>query len=109
MNRLGGRKIIITGGVSGIVYATAGAFWRERGRVATLDRSDNAARTVADEKAIIAITCDWSDPVSIAAGVNRATDAMAVPAGEEIASTGGVRYGTRPLVSFFPPYFRIDR
>jgi len=49
MARLAGRKIIITGGASGIGRATARLFRREGAAVAILDRSDNAAKAVADE------------------------------------------------------------
>lgn len=76
MSRLAGRKIIITGGASGIGRATARLFRREGATVAILDQSDNAAKTAADEIGAIAITCDVSDPVSIAASVNTAADAM---------------------------------
>ena len=44
MARLAGRKIIITGGASGIGRATARLFRREGAAVAILDRSDNAGR-----------------------------------------------------------------
>ena len=46
MARLAGRKIIITGGASGIGRATARLFRREGAAVAILDRSDNAAKIV---------------------------------------------------------------
>jgi NAD(P)-dependent dehydrogenase (short-subunit alcohol dehydrogenase family) len=71
MARLAGRKIIITGGASGIGRATARLFRREGAAVAILDRSDNAAKAGA-----VAIACDVSDPASISAGVNKAAEAM---------------------------------
>src|ERR1700729_1542457 len=76
MARLEGRKIIITGGASGIGRATARLFRREGAAVAILDRSDNAAKAVADEIGAVAITCDVSDPASISAAVNKAAEAM---------------------------------
>jgi NAD(P)-dependent dehydrogenase (short-subunit alcohol dehydrogenase family) len=76
MARLAGRKIIITGGASGIGRATARLFRREGAAVAILDRSDNAAKIVADEIGAVAITCDVSDPASITSAVNKAAEAM---------------------------------
>jgi NAD(P)-dependent dehydrogenase (short-subunit alcohol dehydrogenase family) len=76
MARLAGRKIIITGGASGIGRATARLFRREGAAVAILDRSDNAAKAVADEIGAVAIACDVSDPASVSAAVNQAAEAM---------------------------------
>jgi NAD(P)-dependent dehydrogenase (short-subunit alcohol dehydrogenase family) len=76
MTRLAGRRIIITGGASGIGRATARLFRQEGAAVAVLDRSDNAAKAVADEIGAIAIACDVSDPASVAAAVNQAAEAM---------------------------------
>jgi NAD(P)-dependent dehydrogenase (short-subunit alcohol dehydrogenase family) len=76
MARLTGRKIIITGGASGIGRATARLFRREGAAVAILDRSDNAAKAVADEIGAVAIACDVSDPASVSAAVNQAAEAM---------------------------------
>src|SRR5437879_6131199 len=76
MARLAGRKIIITGGASGIGRATARLFRREGAAVAILDRSDNAAKVVADEIGAVAIACDVSDPSSVSAAVNKAAEAM---------------------------------
>src|SRR5229473_6588516 len=76
MARLAGRKIIITGGASGIGRATARLFRREGAAVAILDRSDNAAKAVADEIGAVAIACDVSDPASVSAAVSKAVEAM---------------------------------
>ncbi len=76
MARLAGRKIIITGGASGIGRATARLFRQEGAAVAILDRSDNAAKAVADEIGAVAIACDVSDPASVSAAVNKAAEAM---------------------------------
>src|SRR5437868_11144550 len=65
MARLAGRKIIITGGASGIGRATARLFRREGAAVAILDRSDNAAKAVADEIGAVALACDVSDPQAL--------------------------------------------
>lgn len=76
MARLAGRKIIITGGASGIGRATARLFRREGAEVAILDRSHNAAKAVADEIGAAAFACDVSDPASVSAAVAQAAAAM---------------------------------
>ena len=76
MGRLTGRKIIVTGAASGIGRATARLFRQEGAAVAVLDRSDNAAKAVADEIGAFAVTCDVSDPASVSAAVAKAAEAM---------------------------------
>ena len=76
MPRLTGRKIIVTGGASGIGRATARLFRQEGADVAILDRSDNAAQAVADEIGAISFGCDVSDPASVSAAVAKAAEAM---------------------------------
>ena len=76
MGRLTGRKIIVTGGASGIGRATARLFRQEGASVAVLDRSDNAAKAVADEIGAVAVTCDVADPASVSAAVAKAAEAM---------------------------------
>lgn len=76
MPRLAGRKIIITGAASGIGRATARLFRAEGAQVAVLDRSDNAAKAVAEEIGAIAVTCDVADPASVSAAVAKAAEAM---------------------------------
>jgi NAD(P)-dependent dehydrogenase (short-subunit alcohol dehydrogenase family) len=76
MARLAGRRIIITGGASGIGRATARLFRAEGAAVAVLDRSDNAAKAVADEIGAFAVTCDVADPASVTAAVAKAAEAM---------------------------------
>ncbi len=76
MTRLTGRRIIITGGASGIGRATARLFRQEGAAVAILDRSDNAAKAVAEEIGAVAFGCDVADPASVAAAVSQAAKAM---------------------------------
>lgn len=76
MGRLSGRRIIVTGGASGIGRATARLFRQEGAAVAVLDRSDNAAKAVADEIGAVAFACDVSDPASVSAAVAKAAEAM---------------------------------
>src|SRR5262249_18112686 len=65
MARLAGRKIIITGGASGIGRATARLFRQEGAAVAILDRSDNAAKGVAEEIRGGAIHRDVADSATV--------------------------------------------
>ena len=76
MARLAGRKIIITGGASGIGRSTARLFAREGAAVTVLDRSDEAAATVAKEIGGTAVAVDVSDPASVANAVAAAAAAM---------------------------------
>ena len=76
MGRLNGRKIVVSGAASGIGRATARLFRQEGATVAVLDRSDNAAKAVADEIGAFAVTCDVSDPASVASAVAKAAEAM---------------------------------
>jgi NAD(P)-dependent dehydrogenase (short-subunit alcohol dehydrogenase family) len=76
MARLTGRRIIITGGASGIGRATAAMFAREGAAVAVLDRSESAAMAVAEAIGGTAITVDVADAVSVASAVAQAAAAM---------------------------------
>ena len=74
MGRLTGRRIIITGGASGIGRATAILFAQEGAAVAVLDRSD--ATAVADQIGGTAVSVDVADPDSVTAAVGQAAAAM---------------------------------
>jgi NAD(P)-dependent dehydrogenase (short-subunit alcohol dehydrogenase family) len=76
MTRLTGRRIIVTGGASGIGRATAELFVREGAAVAVLDRSAEAAGSVARDIGGTAIAADVADPASVAAAVGQAAQAM---------------------------------
>jgi NAD(P)-dependent dehydrogenase (short-subunit alcohol dehydrogenase family) len=76
MARLTGRKILITGGASGIGRATAVLCAREGASVAVLDRSADAARDVAAGINGFAFAADVADPASVAAAVQQAAAAM---------------------------------
>jgi short-subunit dehydrogenase len=76
MPRLAGRKIIVTGGASGIGRATARLFRQEGADVAILDRSGNAASTLAQEIGATAFACDVADPASVTTAVHAAAKAM---------------------------------
>ena len=70
MPRLAGRKILITGGASGIGRATCELFAREGAAVAVLDR--NTAGVTTGQ----AIAADVSDPASVARAIREARQAL---------------------------------
>lgn len=67
--RMEGRRILITGGASGIGRATAALLAREGAKVAVLDRSASAAQEVATGVGGIAVPADVTDEASVAAAV----------------------------------------
>lgn len=76
MGRLTGRRILITGGASGIGRATAALFQREGGRAAVLDRSEAAVGAVSKELGCIGIVADVTDAPSVAKAVRDASQAL---------------------------------
>jgi NAD(P)-dependent dehydrogenase (short-subunit alcohol dehydrogenase family) len=76
MPRLSGRKILITGGASGIGRATSILCAREGASVCVLDRSEDAANDVAARVSGSAFAVDVADPDSVASAVERAAAAM---------------------------------
>ncbi|WP_428483403.1 SDR family NAD(P)-dependent oxidoreductase [Rhodopila sp.] len=81
MDRLKGKKCVVTGGARGIGRAIALAFAREGADIAILDRNEELAATTArDAEAIgvcaFAITADVSDETSATAALQRAEQAL---------------------------------
>src|SRR5438270_10314939 len=69
MARFNNRRVVVTGGGSGIGAAIAVAVAAEGGAVALLDRDDDAARAVADrcDGDALALACDVADADAVAA------------------------------------------
>jgi NAD(P)-dependent dehydrogenase (short-subunit alcohol dehydrogenase family) len=76
MPRLAGRKIIITGGASGIGRSTAELFSREGATVVVLDRDAAQAEAVARSVGGTAFAVDVSDGAAVARAVAAAAGAL---------------------------------
>lgn len=76
MSRLAGRKILITGGASGIGQATAILCAKAGASVAVLDRAADAAQAVAASVSGAAFAVDVADPASVNAAIEQAAAAM---------------------------------
>ena len=79
--RLDGRKVLITGGASGIGLATARRVVAEGARVALLDRDprglEQAIQALGD--AAVAVHADVMDEAKVQAAVGEAAQALPVP------------------------------
>jgi NAD(P)-dependent dehydrogenase (short-subunit alcohol dehydrogenase family) len=119
MPRLENRKILVTGGASGIGRATCELFAREGAAVAVIDR--DAARFGTAR----AIAADVSDPASVARAVRQAAQVLGgldglvnasgvglLPTGggstAYVASKGGVIAMTRTLAAELAPAIRVN-
>jgi NAD(P)-dependent dehydrogenase (short-subunit alcohol dehydrogenase family) len=71
--RMQGKRLLVTGGGSGIGAAIATRFTHEGGRVAILDLDgERAGTTAAGLDGAVAVTCDVSDEASVETGVAEA-------------------------------------
>jgi NAD(P)-dependent dehydrogenase (short-subunit alcohol dehydrogenase family) len=74
--RFEGRKVVVTGGGSGIGEAVCRLFVREGGDVTVIDRDADAAHRVADDLDGFAKPCDVRDPDALHRAIHTAADAM---------------------------------
>ena len=74
--RLAGRRILITGGASGIGRATAELFAKEGAKVAVMDLQFSMAEDVARAIHGVAVEADVADEESATSGVQRAVNAL---------------------------------
>lgn len=74
--KLGGRRILVTGGASGIGLATARRFLAEGARVALLDRDAEKLAVVAKEFACPGFEADVTDPASVEKAVGKAVGSL---------------------------------
>ncbi|WP_370325698.1 SDR family oxidoreductase [Euzebya sp.] len=73
---LTGRRVLVTGGSSGIGAATARACAAAGARVAVLARRADRLEALADAHDLVPVTADVTDPGQAAEGVARATTAL---------------------------------
>jgi NAD(P)-dependent dehydrogenase (short-subunit alcohol dehydrogenase family) len=69
---LDGKRIIVTGGASGIGAATVRAYLREGARVVSVDVDDEAGRRVARDAGAIYLHCDITQRLEVSAVFERA-------------------------------------
>lgn len=74
--RLNGRRIIVTGGASGIGRATCALFAAEGAKIAVFDRSQEAAQAVAASLDGVAVALDVSNAQQVTAAVAQARAAL---------------------------------
>ena len=88
------RRIVVTGGASGIAAATVRAYAREGARVFSLDLNDEAGHRVAAEagERVTFARCDVSRRDEVFATIDRAADAMGGL--DVLANVAGVERGT---------------
>jgi len=74
--RLENRRLVVTGGASGIGRSTVEAFLREGAKVAIFDIDTAGMRPLAREGRCWAIDCDVRDEASVSRGMDSAVKAM---------------------------------
>jgi NAD(P)-dependent dehydrogenase (short-subunit alcohol dehydrogenase family) len=95
--RFAGRRVLVTGGGSGIGAATCRIFSGSGAQVTVLDRDEGAAAQVAAEIGGRTATCDVRDPAAVDHAVREAAEAMGGIT--DVINNAGV--GTaKPLLSY---------
>jgi len=103
MQRLQGRRIVITGGASGIGRATAALFVREGAGVAILDRAEDAVQAVTNELDCTGLAVDVTDPQSVATAFRGVADALGGLDG--LVNAAGI-FSTNGLAETSPEQFQ---
>ena len=78
MGKLDGKKVIVTGGASGIGAATAARFIEDGARVCVWDRDTEAGETISRELPELTgvVTCDVSDYTEVQASLEKTVELM---------------------------------
>ncbi|MEO0917476.1 MAG: SDR family NAD(P)-dependent oxidoreductase, partial [Pseudomonadota bacterium] len=79
MQNWAGHCAIVTGGASGLGAATAKRLSEDGLNVALFDMDEERGQEYAAEIGAVFIAVDVADPVSVAAGLERAVDTLGVP------------------------------
>lgn len=95
--RLAGRRILITGGASGMGKTTAELFVREGARVALLDANEKAVSAVARKLNCFAVGGDVTDAASVKAAVRQCAKALGGLDG--VVNAAGI-HGYSPIDEF---------
>lgn len=100
--RLAGRRILITGGASGIGRATAELFVQEGARVALLDRPGTEVRLIAEQLGAYVIEADVTDSGAVRSSVASVADALSgmdgvvnaagIAGGQKLSETDAVQW-----------------
>ncbi len=98
-----GRRVLVTGGGSGIGAATCRLFAAEGAAVAVLDRDAAGAVEVADQIGGEPIVADVADPAAVRKGVDEA--ARALGGLTDVVSNAGVGYW-KPLHTYSDEHWR---
>lgn len=88
-----GKIAIVSGGASGLGRATAAALAAEGARVAIVDLNEAAVKAVADELALVPVSCDVTDASACEAGMNRIQQELGAPS--VLVNCAGIAPGQR--------------
>lgn len=112
--RLAGRRVIVTGGASGIGLAMSRLFHQEGAQLALIDLNEAALLPVAEELGAVALPLDLANSAALAPAVARAAEAMggidglvncaAIGVASSIENTGIDLLNTYTAVNMIAPY-----
>jgi NAD(P)-dependent dehydrogenase (short-subunit alcohol dehydrogenase family) len=95
-----GRRALVTGGASGIGFATANLLRREGAKVALLDRNKEATERAAGELDAFALVSDVMDPACVADSVAEGARRLDGPV--DVLVNAAAIYRIRPLLDLGP-------